>query len=175
MSKNSQRALEILDILQHFKFHPHVSAKALQQYCERSGHEFLGEGEYQDHLFQYNHDQKSMRIIPLILQAMTKYQYIPDYTSEARKAELKKANEEIEFAIIELCSANDLQYREIDILIKNFAEDIGSTINNAGTRMNNMCARVVATVAQDTFGESMFIKDLSKFHDDRAKGLSTGG
>ena len=175
MSKNTQKALEVLDILQHFSFHPHVSAKALQQYCERAGHEYLGEGEYQDHLFQYNHDQKSMVIIPLILQALLKYQYVPDYTSDAKKAELRGANQDIEFEIAKLCEDNDLQYREIDILIKNFAEDIGSTISNAGNRMNNMCTVAISNVAQETFGEALFVKDLAQFTRDRAKKLSTGG
>jgi len=57
-----------------------------------------------------------------------------------------------------------LQYREIDVLIKNFGEEMNAITNNASTRMNNMCAIVISDVAQQKFGEVLTVKDLGDYH-----------
>lgn len=167
------RQTEILEILQNFNFHPRVANSVLKSFCDRKGYEFLPEGEYQDHLYQYQHDQRATVIIPLILQAIQKYQYIPDYIGETKKKEMKTQNEAIEIEIAKLCSANGIQYREIDVLTKNFAQELGSTIENAGTRMSNMCALVISSIAQDVIGTDMSVKVMEDWHDNRAKELST--
>lgn len=167
------RQTEILEILQNFNFHPRVANSVLKSFCERKGYEFLSEGEYQDHLYQYQHDQRAMVIIPLILAAIQKYQYIPDYIGDAKKKEMKASNEAIEVEIARLCAENGIQYREIDVLTKNFAQELGSTIENAGTRMNNLCSLVVASIAQDVIGTDMLVKTMEEWHDNRARELST--
>jgi hypothetical protein len=166
--QQTPRQIEILDIFKRFNFHPKVSNSVLKSYCDRMGYEFLSEGEYQDHMYQYYHDERAKVIIPLILQALQKYQYVPDYIGESKKRELREQNDAIEVEIAKICSDNGIQYREIDVMVKNFAGTIGHLIENAATRMNNMCGVVIATVAGEKFGESLVVKDLEKYHDEVA-------
>ncbi|OGG65123.1 hypothetical protein A2Z56_02430 [Candidatus Kaiserbacteria bacterium RIFCSPHIGHO2_12_45_16] len=168
-TKPASRQLEILDILKRFNFHPKVANSVLDSYCKRMGYEFLSEGAYQDHRYQYFHDQRAMVIIPLILQIIQKYQYIPDYVGETKKSEIKEQNEQLEVEIAEMCAANGIEYREIDVLIKNFASTIGATIEAAGTRMNNMCATAIATIAGDKFGDNLPVASLAAYYEEVAR------
>lgn len=162
------RNLQILNILEHFNFHPKVSNKVLEQYCTRMKYDFLSAGEYEDHLYQYQHDERAKVIVPLILAELTKFQYIPDYIGENKRKEMKESNDNIEYAISKICEDNGIQYREVDVLLKNFAQEIGTTIENAGTRINNMATLVISTVAQDKFGNDLKISELAKWHRERA-------
>jgi hypothetical protein len=158
------RQLEILDIMQNFNFHKKVSSRVLQSYCDRKGYEFLGAGDYEDHVYQYEHDQRAKAIIPLVLAELQKFQYVEDYIGESKKEKVKEENGQIEFAIAKICEDHGLQYREIDVLIKNFGEEMNAITNNASTRMNNMCAIVISDVAQQKFGEVLTVKDLGDYH-----------
>lgn len=167
------RQLEILEILQNFNFHPRVSNSVLKSFCNRKGFEFLSEGEYLDHLYQFQHDQRAGIIIPLILAEVQKFQYIPDYIGDSKKKDMKANNEAIEISIAKLCSENGIQYREIDVLTKNFAGELSAVIENAGNRMNNMCGVVISHIAQDVIGLDMTVKAMEDWHDNKARELST--
>lgn len=162
------RQIEILDLMKNFSFHPKVSNAVLKTYCERKKIDFLGEGEYEDHLFQYQHDERAKVIVPQIIEALADYQYPMEYVGDEKREEVKKHNEEIEYKIAKICEDGGIYYREIDVITKNLAEIVGSTIEAAGTRMNNMCALVISTAAQEKFGEGLKVTDLAEFHRERA-------
>lgn len=157
------RPLQIADILAHFNYHKAVSNMALRQYCDRMKFDFLSEGQYQDNLFQYNHDRKALVIIPEILEALTEYQYIPDFISDSKRKELDSQNEVIEMKIATLCEDNGLTYREIDVLLKNFGAELQARLNNSANRLNNMCASAISHVAQEQFGDELSIKVLAEY------------
>lgn len=158
------RELQVLDIMENFNFAPKVSNKALESYCQRKGFEFLPEGEYQDHIFQYQHDQRMVQIIPIIVGILAKYQFVPDYAGESKKKEIREHNDMLEFEIAEALEDNGIVYREVDTATKNLAAALGSLIENAGTRANNMCAQVISTVAVEKFGHDLKLSDLAEFH-----------
>ena len=158
------RQTEILDLLKNFNFHPRVSNAVLKSYCDRKGIDFLAEGEYQDHLFQYEHDQRAIELVPKILAKVAEYQYVPDYVSDKKKKEIKEANEKIQYDIAKICEDGGIFYREVDVLTKNLAGEVAQTIENAGTRINNMCSLVISVVAQEKFGDGLKVSDLAKFH-----------
>jgi hypothetical protein len=155
--------LQIADILAHFNYHPKVSNKALEQYCTRKNFTFIAETDYEDHLFQYQHDQRALKIVPEVMKALLDYQYIPDYISKAKQQELKAKNEQIEMAITHICEENGLHYREVDVLIKNLASSVGAVITNASNRLNNMCALAISGVAKERFGKELKVKDLAEY------------
>jgi hypothetical protein len=167
-----QRQLQILDILKNFNFHPRVSSAVLESYCNRKGYEPITSGDYEDHLYQYQHDERARVIIPVILGVLQKYQYAGDYISDAERKRIKDENDALEVEIAKLCSENGIQYREIDIITSNFGEELSSTIKNAGTRMSNMCAVVISTIASDTFGKELTVKDMEEWHDQRSRELA---
>lgn len=162
--EQTKRQLEVLDIMKNFNFHPKLSNPVLESYTKRKGYEFISAGEYQDHLYQYMHDQRCQELIPQILEALQSYHYVPDYVGETKKRQLRAENQELEMRISKLCEDAGISYREIDIVTKNFAAELGATIESAGTRMNNMCALVVSVVAQKQFGEHLLVKDLATYH-----------
>jgi hypothetical protein len=141
-----------------------VSNAVLKSYCDRKKIDFLSAGEYQDHLFQYQHDQRAIELVPKILAKVAEYQYIPDYISDKKKEEMRKANEALQYDIAKICEDGGIYYREVDVLTKNLAGEIGAVIETAGTRINNMCSLVISTVAQEKFGDGLKVADLAHFH-----------
>jgi len=167
-----QRQLQILDILKNFNFYPRVSSAVLESYCNRKHYEPITAGDYEDHLYQYQHDERTRVLIPVILEVLQKYEYAGDYISDEEHKRIKAHNDALEVEIAKLCSENGIQYREIDIITGNFGEELSATIKNAGTRMSNMCSVVISTIAQDQFGKELTVKDMEEWHDQRSKELA---
>lgn len=165
-----QRQLQILDIFKNFNFFPKVSNALLKSYTERKGYDMLTAGEYEDHLYQYQHDERALVIVPKLLELLQRYQYTPDYIGDAEKARIKKENAELEMEMADICAQNGLEYREIDAMIKNFGEVLNAIFSNTAQRMNNMCGTVIATVAQEHFDNGLKVSELAKWYRERAGG-----
>lgn len=167
MSEIKQPQLQVLDVLTNFNFHPKVSGMVLRAYCERKGYEPLSENDYRDHLFQYQHDQRAKAIIPKIIELLAQYQYPEDYINSTKKEEIRKNNDALEQEIARICAENGVVWREVDSLLKEFGEVMNAMMTNTANRINNMCSRVVSTIAQDQFGEEMPVKSLEDWHEER--------
>lgn len=159
------RQLEILDIMQNFNFHKKVSPRVLKSYCDRKGYEFLASGEYEDHVYNYEHDQRAKVVVPLIIAELQKFQTIEDYIGDAKRAALKKENEQLEFNICRICEEQGVHYREINPLIKNLAAELSTLIENTATRMNNMGTAVLDHMSAHHFGRDYpLVADMGAYH-----------
>jgi len=168
---HSMKPTDIKKIFEHFNFAPKVSNTALKQYCERMKFDgVLTAGQYEDHLFQYQHDQRLKVVVPLILKALQGYEVVEDYISEKKRSALKKTNDSLEWEIATICEENGVVYREIDTVTESLAQLLSQIVTNAGNRMNNVAATVLAEVAKDKFGEDLKLSALSAFYKERKNG-----
>lgn len=169
----TEAGARILAVLKAFNYAPKVSNMALKQFCERSGYGdyIIGEGEYQDYLFQYQHDVRVGVIVPQVLAILSKYQYQPDFIGEAEAKRIRTHNDDLEWEIAKVCEDAGIVYKEIDTVVKNISQVLSSIVDNAGNRMNNMASVVLATLAKDKFGEQLALSDLGTFYRERADEL----
>ncbi len=162
------RRIQIKAIVEHFRGKA-VSNGALKEFCERNKYEPLSEGDYQDWLFQYEHDERVKAALPAIFAELSKFQYVPELCGDIERQAISKANGEIEVRIAELMEEHGVLYNEIEVFTKNLGSAFMALMENAGTRASNTCAAAVSTLAKKTFGELLTLKKLSDYHRNQAK------
>jgi len=168
----SMNLMQVRKVLEHFKFAPRVSNMALRQYCERMKFEdVLGEGDYMDNLFQFQHDQRVIAILPKLFTLVATYQYPQDYISDKAKAEIKEHNGDIEWKIAKLLEDEGIVYKEIDIITENLGDTIKGILTSGGNRLNNMCTTVLADLGRKKFGEALVVSDMAVYYREIAQEL----
>jgi|SRR3972149_11549162 len=162
--------LEIKKVLAHFKGKP-VNNNILTEYCNLYHLDLITEGDYEDYLFQQEHDERVEKTLPLIFAELSQFRYVPTFINDDEKREMNEANEDIEWKISKVLEDNGILYREIDLISKNLATAFQAMMENAGRRANNMCAVVLSTLAKEKFGDPLKLKDLASYYGEKAKEL----
>lgn len=163
MSGTERNPKEIRAIIEHF-LGKEVSNEALKSFCERSGYAVIGEGEYSDWLFAYEHDERFRKVLPEIMAALSKWHYPGDFLSEQDAVKIKSQNEDVELEICEIMEKGGILYQEIDLLTKNLGEALHALLQNAGVRSSNMCAAVFAYTTKQKYGETLPLGVLAEVH-----------
>lgn len=163
MSGTERNPKEIRAIIEHF-LGKEVSNEALKSFCERSGYAVIGEGEYSDWLFAYEHDERFKKVMPSIMAALSKWQYPSDFLSETDAVKVSRGNEDVETEICDIMEKGGILYQEIDLVTKNLGEALHALLVNAGTRSSNMCAAVFAHVTKAKYGKTLPLSVLAEVH-----------
>lgn len=161
---------QIKKILEHFKGKT-VNNKILKEYCNLNHLDLITESQYEDYVFQQEHDDRATKTLAGIFAELSQFKYIPTFLSESEKKKINEANEDIEWKIAKVLEDNGILYKEIDLLTKNLANAFQAIMENAGRRANNMCAVVLSTLAKDKFGDPLSLKSLGGFYRAKAKEL----
>src|SRR5215208_5834680 len=144
-----KRRQDIKAIVEAFRGQP-VTNDLLKAYCERHGYELLTEGEYQDWLFQYEHDERVAKALPAIFAELTKFQYTSEFAGDEERRKIREKNEAIEVKIAEIMEEQGVRYgKEVDVFTGNLGGALQGLMQNAGVRASNMGANTVFRIAID--------------------------
>ena len=161
---------QIKQILAHFKDKP-VTNAVLKEYCNLKHFDLIVMSQYDDYLFQQEHDERVTNALSHIFKELSQYKYIPTFISDGDKKTMNEANEDIEWKIAKVLEDNGILYREIDLLTKNLANSFQAIMENAGRRADNMCAVVLSTLAKEKFGDPLTLKPMAEYYRAKAKEL----
>lgn len=151
----------MLALIEHFKGKP-VNQDVLIEYCNLNKIGAISEGQYQDFLYQYNHDKRIEAIVPDILAAMQKYRPVPTLIEEAARNTLIDSNETISVEICSLMEKHGILYTEIDLICDSIGGHFKAMLYEAGVRANNMAATMLAHTAKEKYGDPLTVKVLGE-------------
>lgn len=158
-----KRRQEIKAIVEAFRGQP-VTNDLLKAFCERHGYELLTEGEYQDWLFQYEHDERVASALPAIFAELTKFQYTSEFAGDEERQKVREANEAIEVNIAQIMEEHGVRYgKEVDVFTGNLGGALQGIMSNAGVRASNMGANTLLRIAVDTLGQPLTLKKLMDY------------
>jgi hypothetical protein len=161
---DGKRRQDIKAIVEAFRGQP-VTNDLLKAYCERHGYELLTEGEYQDWLFQYEHDERIVTALPAIFAELAKFQYTSEFAGDEERRKIREANEAIEVAIARIMEEHGVRYgKEVDVFTGNLGGALQGIMSNAGVRASNMGANTVLRIAIDILGEPLTLKKLAAYN-----------
>ena len=161
---------QIKNILARFRGKP-VTNNILAEYCNLNKFDLVVESQYEDYLFQQEHDERAQRALAGIFAELSHFRYVPTFISDTEKRALNEANEDIEWKIAKVLEDNGVLYKEIDLLTKNLGGALQAVIENAGRRANNMCAVVLSTLAKEKLGDPLSLTTISAYYREKAKEL----
>lgn len=148
-----------------------VTQNLLDEFCKLKHFDPIVVSEYEDRLFQQEHDERVASALPDIFAELMKWQYIPTYISAGEDKKLREENEDIEWRIAKVLEDKGIQYKEIDTATKNIGNALQHIMTMAGNRASNMCVVVLATLAKDKFGDPLVLKPIAEFYRAKAKEL----
>jgi hypothetical protein len=139
-----------------------VTDDVLREYWNLHHLEPLSEGEYRDWLFRYNHDARKPGLVPAVLGAVAKYQYVREAVGEDERQRIIEANEGLENEICKLLERRDIFYQEVDIVTRNLGNTLQSIVVGAGRRANIMVATMLSFIAREKYGDQLKVKTLGE-------------
>lgn len=142
--------------------------KDVAEACEKLGIDPISAGELQDHIYQLEYDERMAQVIPLVLEALSKLNYISDDEDPEAKDELEKANEQIEYDIAKICEDNGVRYLDI-VFLRHLSKQISDILLASYNRISNMGASVFAELAKKELGDELEIKALAEKYTEIAK------
>lgn len=158
-----KRRLQIKDIVQTFRGKV-VNAKLLKEYCDRHQFELVTEGEFQDFLFQQEHDERVQKCLPAILAELSKFQQPGEWIGDDEREKINEQNEIIAVNICAILEDNGVLYNEIEILTKNIGNALQAIMEGAGRRASNMCAATFTHITKAKFDDPLTVKKLADYH-----------
>lgn len=171
MPKNTEQHNEKKQLAEHFvgkQFNDIIVA----QYCERSKLQVVPAGYVEDYIYQMSFDERVSKVIPLILNEITKFKHVPDYISDSKRKEFSKVSDDIEIGIARILEDNNIEFRETEVL-KALAENIGRMLENTYNRINSEGSNIFMAMAEEKFGKPLTLKSLMEGKRDIEKKLST--
>ena len=141
-----------------------MTDKMVADFCTRYKIPLTSAGNIEDFIYQQEYDERMEIVLPLILQALAKLQYAGEYISDLKRKDISDDNDDISREIAQILEDNGILYREMSLL-KSLAGDVAQLFSTAERRVGNMCATVLAEMAQEKLGTPLTIKVLA---DERA-------
>ena len=163
--------VQVRKILDHFKGAKSVPQKLLTEFCNLEKLNVITEGQYEDYLFQDEHDKRVSAILPRVFNILAQWQYTPEFVHESVKNVIREHNDDLEWKLAKVLEEGGIVYKEVDIVTKNMAQAFATICENAGKRMNNMAAVVLSDLARQKFSNELIMKDLAEYYRGRAKEL----
>lgn len=163
---NEVRAGELKEIVEFFRGKP-VTNDALKAFCDRKKFMPILVGEYEDYLFQYEHDLRLATALPEILALLTKFRIVPELEKESVKKKIIKDNDDLSAEVAGVLENHGIVYREVDLLTRHIGGALDKIMQLANTRASNMCSAVMVDLAEEKFGKVLTIKAFAEAY--RAK------
>ncbi len=163
MDENNRNPKEMKKIIEGFRGKK-VSNILLKGFGERHGLPVIGEEEYSDWLFAYEHDERLRNVLPQVMAALAKWTYPGGFLDETDTKEISAKNKAVELEICEIMCKGGVLYQEIDMLTKNVGEALHGLLVNAGVRSSNMCAAVFAHTTKEKYGHTLPLSVLADAH-----------
>jgi hypothetical protein len=165
---------QMRDILEHFKYAKTVDSKILEEYCRRKKFKIISEGQYQDYLYQHEHDVMVEKSMPQILAILVKYKYEPTIITPTKLKEIREHNEKLEIDIANILEEAGIRYVEVSTVCNNLALAFKSMFEASGRLINNMAATVLSDLGKQKFGDDMPIKKMAEYHREEVAKMEKG-
>lgn len=133
-----------------------VTQDAVNEFCTLRGVQPMTLGELDDHIYQVKHDERMVKLYPLILAEIAKIKYYSDYATKAETAQRNKDLDEIEDRIVEVLTEQEIPYRLIDSTINELKGIVEKMLGVSKTRVSNLCVGVMLKVTEKHFGDKEF-------------------
>lgn len=138
-----------------------ITDKMVVDFCTRLKIPLTDAGGVEDFIYQQEYDERMDTVLPLVLQALAKLKYAGEYISDTKRKQIANDNDDISREIAQILEDNGVLYRELSLL-QSLAGDVAQLFANAERRASNMCATVLAEMAQEKLGNPLTIKVLAK-------------
>jgi len=163
---NEQRREEISKIIAHFRGKA-INQNVLTEFCNLNKVEPIVIGDYEDYLYQTEHDERVIKLYPLILAECQKLRYTPEFAPEKERKEIAKGNDEVRVNITKLFEDHAISYRTVDTLGQELGREIGQTIASAGQTAFNKALEVLLLIAKDKFGGEFNMLHAKQYAEER--------
>lgn len=134
--------------------------KLVADFCTRNKIPMIDAESVEDFIYQVDYDKRLDVVLPATLVALAKMQYAGEYLSEQKRKEISDANDDISREIAQIFEDNGIEYREIGFL-QSLVGDVANVLADAHRRLSNMCATVLAEMAQEKLGDPLTVKVLA--------------
>lgn len=161
---------QIKDILAHFKGKP-VNNNILAEYCNLNKFDVLVISQYEDCVYQQEHDERVASLMPALFAELSKFRDVPTYETDKVRKAIVGANEDIEWQIAKVLEDYGVRKGEIGVITGNLAQAFKYIVEAAGTRAKNMCDTVLNEIGEERFGKDLPIKPMAEFYRAKAKEL----
>lgn len=168
------RRNEIKEVVEFFKGKP-VTNDVLAEYCNRRKYVPIVLSEYEDYKFQYEHDQRFARVIPLIMAEMLNIQQPPEFASQADRKKAFDNNNRIELNIAKIFEDSDILYSEADTIGKNLGVMLQGIMTGVSNRVNNMGVATMMDIAGKQLGYPLTVKACAQYFRKEADALARAG
>ena len=159
---NETRRAEIAQIVEHFRGKL-VTNNVIVEYCNLNKIDPITHGEYKDYLYQVEHDEKILKLFPLILAEVQKLRYIPEFSDAQTRADIKEGNDKVRVAITMLFEEHAISYRTVETLGNELGRMLGGTVEQAGVTAFNKALEVLLHLAHKQFGEEFNMKHVADY------------
>lgn len=143
-----------------------VNANVLIEYANKHGYQPITPSQYEDYLFQKQHDERKQRVFTRVLAAFQGLKAIPELGSKAERDACFKANEEAEYAFIQALHDEGVLSREYDLIVDAIKRIFDEVTNGVKLRTQNMMASAFKVAAEEVIGAKDFtLKQLSDYYE----------
>ena len=165
------RRNEIKEIIEFFRGKP-VTNEVLTEYCNRRKYVPIVLSDYEDYLFQYGHDERFTKIIPLIMAEMQNIQQPPEFANQIDRKKVFDANERIELNIAKIFEDSGILYSEGDTIAKNLGVLLQGIMTGVSNRVNNMGIATMMDITEKQLGRPLTIKACAQYFRKEADALA---
>jgi hypothetical protein len=141
-----------------------VTNELLEAYCKRHGiTPVLVMSQYEDYLFQYDHDERFTNVMPLLLEALSKLQQPPEFCSQEEHKAVVMNNNEVELRLAMILEENGILWSEATTLIGNFGILVSSAIERAKNSVKNMGEATMLHITEAQLGKPLTLKAAADY------------
>jgi hypothetical protein len=169
--EKQERSEQVMVILERFRGKP-INQNVLNEFCNLYHLDAMTMNDYEDCLFQQEHDERVAKVIPAVFEILKSYKDVPTFAPKKERKAIIDANEDIEWQIAKVFEDCGVVKSELKIITGNFGSNLKMIIENAGERAVNMCDAVLREIGEDKFGVGLPIKPMAEFYRAKAKKLS---
>ena len=139
-----------------------VTNELLDAYCKRHHIEpVMVMSQYEDYIFQFQHDRRFTTVMPLLLNALQKLTQPEEFVSPEEHKKFMANNDMIELEMAKILEDNGILWDEAQGLISNFGILIAGVIERTKNRVKNMGEATMLHVTTEQLGKPLTLKALS--------------
>ena len=155
---------KIAEMLKSFKVKL-VTNDLLDAYCKR--HKIVPSlvmSQYEDYLFQFEHDERFTKIMPLMMAALSGLRQPPEFCTPEEYKAVQDNNSKIENDLAGVLEENGILWEEGVQLLGNFGILLASCVERSKNGVKNMGEATMRHIAEQQLGTPLTIKMLTDYY-----------
>jgi len=157
-----KRRGELRKVVEHFRGKP-LTQTVIDEFCNLNKIEIVALEDFDDLLFQVEHDEKMVLLLKDILAELQNLQFEPVFVSGAERKGIEESNEAVRVAIAKAIEKHAISELMLERLGNTLKDIVGNPIEMAGNTVFNRANSVKRTLAQKHFGLTK-LRDFTSKH-----------